>query len=87
MQVTNGQCEFGLRTNCNAGNWCCIDDLVFYLGTGTTAGCISTVLSSRFQLDESPKWALYPNPISESLTITLPVGSRPAEARVYNAIG
>lgn len=87
VQVTNGQCEFGLRTNANAGNWCRIDDVEFYLGTGNSAGCIATVLSSRPQPGEAATLTLYPNPVTESLTIALPGGSRPAEARIYSAIG
>jgi arabinogalactan endo-1,4-beta-galactosidase len=87
VQVTNGQCEFGLRTNANAGNWCSIDDVEFYLGTGNPAARGTTALSSQAQLGELAGVTLCPNPAAETLTLTLPANSQAAQVRIYSATG
>ena len=87
VQVTNGQCEFGLRTTGNAGNWCSLDNVEFYLGTGSPAARGTTALASQTPRSSGAAFSLYPNPANESLTIDLPAGGRQAQVRIYSATG
>ncbi|MFD1470301.1 glycosyl hydrolase 53 family protein [Hymenobacter caeli] len=50
--VTNGQCEIGLRSDANAGNYCSLDDVTF-----TASQALATVAARA-----APAVQLYPNP-------------------------
>ena len=82
IQVSNGQCEIGLWSDANAGNYCSLDNVELVLtlaARGTTA--LATVTASNSA--RSP----YPNPAAERLSLTLPAGTAKATAHVYSLTG
>ncbi|MFC7671050.1 T9SS type A sorting domain-containing protein [Hymenobacter humi] len=78
IQVSNGQCEIGLWSDANAGNWCSIDN-VELISTSTVTAAAKTLTDSNT--------SLYPNPVAESLTLKLPAGLAAATIRIYSATG
>ncbi|WP_180754539.1 glycosyl hydrolase 53 family protein [Hymenobacter sp. DG01] len=79
IEVSNGQCEIGLWSDANAGNWCSLDNVEFFQTS-------SPALSSTNQAP-APTSRLYPNPVADVLTLTLPTGVGAATVRVYSATG
>ncbi|GGG33643.1 glycosyl hydrolase 53 family protein [Hymenobacter glacieicola] len=83
IQVTNGQCEIGLWSDANAGNYCSLDNVELTLNTSSTLR--STTLSASDP--EAPATHLYPNPVTDELTLTLPAGSAATTVRIYSLTG
>ncbi|RSK47042.1 glycosyl hydrolase 53 family protein [Hymenobacter rigui] len=72
IQVTNGQCEIGLWSDANAGNWCSLDNVELRPATVTNTRSVAAV--SRFEV--------YPNPVAHELTFVRFTGA--ATARIYS---
>ena len=62
ITVTNGQCEIGLRSDANAGNYCGLDDVEFVLSQATATKQPTTANSIEAQL--------FPNPASNRCTVS-----------------
>ena len=78
IQVTNGQCEVGLWSDANAGNWCSLDNVELVAATVTSSG------SAR----RNAEIELYPNPATDVLTLTWPASAGPsATVRIYSLAG
>ncbi|RSK33885.1 glycosyl hydrolase 53 family protein [Hymenobacter metallilatus] len=75
IQVTNGQCEIGLWSNANAGNWCSLDNVE--LLPAAVTGISKATAASRFEV--------YPNPATQELRFAHFTG--PATARIYSPTG
>ena len=69
--VTNGQCEIGLRTDANAGNYCSLDDVAF-----APAQALATTASSP----AAAAVQLYPNPTAGTFTLAFGL-SQPGPVR------
>ena len=57
--VTNRQCEIGLRSDANAGNYCSLDDVTFTTGQALATAPTAAATAVR----------LYPNPTTESFSL------------------
>ncbi|TGE29178.1 glycosyl hydrolase 53 family protein [Hymenobacter metallicola] len=79
IQVTGGQCEIGLWSDANAGNWCNLDNVEFF----RTSSPALPVTPPTAATDLS----LYPNPTSNTLTIRKHPSSTAATVRVYSLTG
>lgn len=69
--VTNGQCEIGLRTDANAGNYCSLDNVTF-----TPAQALATAASRP----AAAAVQLYPNPTAGPFALAFTL-SRPGPVR------
>ena len=84
IQVSNGQCELGLWSDANAGNWCSLDNVEFALSSSTAARSTTALASPDATTStRSP----YPNPVSNRLTLPLPQGQNEVTALVYSLTG
>ncbi|MBG8555915.1 glycosyl hydrolase 53 family protein [Hymenobacter guriensis] len=79
IQVTNGQCEIGLWSDANAGNWCSLDNVELFATPTATAASGQAVGAARA--------SLYPNPATETLHVELPLGAPATTLRIYSATG
>lgn len=84
IQVANGQCEIGLWSDANAGNYCSLDNVEFFQ-TAPTAARGTTVLAAASPA--AGPGSLYPNPAADVLTLALPAGRADATVRVYSPTG
>ncbi|QKG55628.1 glycosyl hydrolase 53 family protein [Hymenobacter sp. BRD128] len=69
--VTNGQCEIGLRSDANAGNYCSLDDVEL----------VATVLATAAPASLAGAPQLYPNPAAGLLTLSYSL-ARPCAVQV-----
>ncbi|GAC1593727.1 MAG: glycosyl hydrolase 53 family protein [Hymenobacter sp.] len=84
IQVTNGQCEVGLWSDANAGNYCSLDNVEFFLTLPPAArGTALAAVAPK----AGPASSLYPNPVTDALTIALPAEVTEATVRVYSLTG
>ncbi|MFD1871833.1 T9SS type A sorting domain-containing protein [Hymenobacter bucti] len=70
VNVTNGQCEIGIYSQANAGQWLYFDDIVL---VPTTAAASSARSASLTAPDAAAIPALYPNPANDQVTLTTTV--------------
>ncbi|RZJ57945.1 MAG: T9SS type A sorting domain-containing protein, partial [Hymenobacter sp.] len=68
VNVTNGQCEVGIYSQANAGQWLHFDDISL-LPTSSTSSAKSTLSIT----DPAVAPALYPNPATDQITLTTTV--------------
>ena len=73
VNVTNGQCEVGIYSQANAGQWLHFDDITLVATTGSSA---KTALSTSGEAAAVP--ALYPNPANDQFTLTTTVSQSAA---------
>ncbi|QIX61612.1 T9SS type A sorting domain-containing protein [Hymenobacter sp. BT18] len=79
IEVTNGQCEVGLWSDANAGNWCSLDNVELFAAAVTS--------SRQRPEDAAVDAAIYPNPTSGMLMLKLPAGPLATTVRIYTATG
>lgn len=83
IQVINGQCEIGLWSDANAGNWCSIDNVEFSPTTVTSSP--SAASAATFSAPKVSR--IYPNPVAGRLTLILPTTMTVATVRIYSITG
>ncbi|WP_303309838.1 glycosyl hydrolase 53 family protein [Hymenobacter sp. BT730] len=85
IQVSNGQCEFGLWSDANAGNWCSIDNVELSPAAVATSAVTPAQLPTANEARTGSR--LYPNPVADVLTLVLPKGVAGATVRIYSLTG
>ena len=70
VNVTNGQCEIGIYSQANAGQWLYFDDIVLTPATASYSAAKSTDFTTS---DTAVVPALYPNPANDQVTLTTTV--------------
>ncbi|WP_426490930.1 glycosyl hydrolase 53 family protein [Hymenobacter sp. 102] len=77
IQVSNGQCEIGLLSDANAGNWCSLDNVEL----------VSATVTGAAQAAQAPFFVAFPNPATTELTLTHLPGTGTTTVRIYSATG
>ncbi|RZL04619.1 MAG: T9SS type A sorting domain-containing protein, partial [Hymenobacter sp.] len=71
VTVTNGQCEIGIYSQANAGQWLYFDDISFLPASASAAS--SFAKADLTATDAAVIPALYPNPANDQVTLTTTV--------------
>jgi hypothetical protein len=74
VNVTNGQCEVGIYSQANGGQWLHFDDIV--LVPASAAASVKSAVFSTTSATVVP--ALYPNPANDQVTLTTTLASASA---------
>jgi hypothetical protein len=78
VNVTNGQCEVGIYSQANGGQWLHFDDIVLVPASATATSKTSATSTEFSATSTAVVPALYPNPANDQVTLTTTIASASA---------